>query len=48
MFSHIEVEVGGNVLTFNKGTDSFKSLIIQLLSENQDGKESRLQCGGYN
>ena len=47
IFSHIEVEVGGNVITFNNGTDSFKSLIIQLLSENRDGKETRLQCGGY-
>jgi hypothetical protein len=23
IFSHIEVEVGGNVITFNNGTDSF-------------------------
>jgi hypothetical protein len=47
LFQNIEIDINGNVITKNNGTDAYRCYIQQKLSQNQDSKETRLTCSGY-
>jgi hypothetical protein len=44
LFQNIDIDINGNVITKNNGTDAYRCYIQQKLSQNQDSKETRLTC----
>ena len=47
LFQNIEIDINGNVITKNNGTDAYRCYIQQKLSQSQDSKETRLSSSGY-